>query len=145
MKKIIVATLIFFSSVNLNAQQVVALSNINLRTSGSSAAMSLLVVTKGTLLNLDDCKDAWCKVNYNGIAGFINSSFTGQKTNSSSNVSPDTKVKYYTNSAGNNIQSPTQYNKIPEGATAVCRDGTYSFRASRRGTCSQHGGVKKWF
>jgi len=32
----------------------------------------------------------------------------------------------------------------PAGATAKCRDGTYSFSQSRRGTCSHHGGVAKW-
>lgn len=32
----------------------------------------------------------------------------------------------------------------PEGATAQCRDGTYSFSAHRRGTCSHHGGVSQW-
>jgi len=30
------------------------------------------------------------------------------------------------------------------GATAICRDGTYSFSAHRRGTCSHHGGVARW-
>src|SRR5215470_14634565 len=32
----------------------------------------------------------------------------------------------------------------PVGATAKCRDGTYSFSQSRRGTCSHHGGVAQW-
>jgi S1-C subfamily serine protease len=32
----------------------------------------------------------------------------------------------------------------PKGATAQCRDGTYSFSQSRRGTCSSHGGVARW-
>jgi Protein of unknown function (DUF3761) len=30
------------------------------------------------------------------------------------------------------------------GATALCRDGTYSYSATRSGTCSYHGGVQKW-
>ena len=30
------------------------------------------------------------------------------------------------------------------GATAICRDGTYSYSANRRGTCSHHGGVAQW-
>lgn len=30
------------------------------------------------------------------------------------------------------------------GATAICRDGTYSFSQHRRGTCSHHGGVAQW-
>lgn len=34
--------------------------------------------------------------------------------------------------------------KAPPGASALCRDGTYSFSHHRRGTCSWHGGVKKW-
>lgn len=29
-------------------------------------------------------------------------------------------------------------------ATAVCRDGTYSYSRNRRGTCSHHGGVAQW-
>jgi hypothetical protein len=33
----------------------------------------------------------------------------------------------------------------PAGATARCRDGTYSYSASRRGTCSHHGGVAVWY
>jgi hypothetical protein len=32
----------------------------------------------------------------------------------------------------------------PPGATAQCRDGTYSHAASRRGACSRHGGVSRW-
>jgi hypothetical protein len=32
----------------------------------------------------------------------------------------------------------------PAGATALCNDGTYSYSANRRGTCSHHGGVAIW-
>jgi hypothetical protein len=32
----------------------------------------------------------------------------------------------------------------PPGATARCRDGTYSFSKHRSGTCSHHGGVAGW-
>jgi hypothetical protein len=32
----------------------------------------------------------------------------------------------------------------PAGATARCRDGTYSFSQHRSGTCSDHGGVAVW-
>jgi hypothetical protein len=32
----------------------------------------------------------------------------------------------------------------PSGASAICRDGTYSYSAHRRGTCSWHGGVSRW-
>ena len=32
----------------------------------------------------------------------------------------------------------------PPGASAQCRDGTYSYSQHRSGTCSDHGGVAKW-
>lgn len=34
--------------------------------------------------------------------------------------------------------------KHPQGATAKCKDGTYSYSKNRKGTCSRHGGVKEW-
>lgn len=51
---------------------------------------------------------------------------------------------YYTNSVGNTVHSPAYSDTVPAGATAQCRDGTYSFSQSRRGTCSHHGGVARW-
>ena len=32
----------------------------------------------------------------------------------------------------------------PPGATAICRDGDYSFSTHHTGTCSGHGGVRQW-
>jgi hypothetical protein len=51
---------------------------------------------------------------------------------------------YYTNVDNHRVQSPTYYDYQPSGASAVCRDGSYSFSQNRRGTCSRHGGVRKW-
>ena len=50
----------------------------------------------------------------------------------------------YVNSKGQNVQRPENCSGPPKGATAQCRDGSYSFSTSRRGTCSHHGGVAKW-
>ncbi|WP_079186527.1 DUF3761 domain-containing protein [Streptomyces sp. CB01580] len=33
----------------------------------------------------------------------------------------------------------------PAGAIAQCNDGTYSYAAKFRGTCSHHGGVRYWY
>jgi endonuclease YncB( thermonuclease family) len=33
---------------------------------------------------------------------------------------------------------------VPGNASAICRDGTYSYSQHRRGTCSHHGGVLRW-
>lgn len=53
---------------------------------------------------------------------------------------------HYINTSGNLVHSPayTSDNSIPAGATARCRDGTYSFSQNHRGSCSHHGGVNSW-
>src|SRR5271157_1327664 len=50
----------------------------------------------------------------------------------------------YTNSQGQTVPRPQNCSGPPKGATAQCRDGSYSFSQSRSGTCSHHGGVAKW-
>src|SRR5258708_1876857 len=50
----------------------------------------------------------------------------------------------YVNSKGQTVERPENCSGPPRGATAQCRDGSYSFSRSRRGTCSHHGGVAKW-
>jgi hypothetical protein len=50
----------------------------------------------------------------------------------------------YTNSKGQTVQRPENCSSVPKGATAQCRDGSYSFSQSHSGTCSHHGGVAKW-
>lgn len=57
---------------------------------------------------------------------------------------PLTPVRYYTNSQRTRVQSPTKYSSAPAGATARCKDGTFSFSRNKRGTCSHHGGVAEW-
>lgn len=51
---------------------------------------------------------------------------------------------HYTNVDGNQVHSPAYSATVPSGASAQCRDGTYSFSQHRSGTCSHHGGVAEW-
>jgi hypothetical protein len=51
---------------------------------------------------------------------------------------------YYKNVDGNSVPSPYIAPSAPAGASAQCRDGTYSFSQHRQGTCSGHGGVSRW-
>ena len=51
---------------------------------------------------------------------------------------------HYTNVDGQSVHSPMAAPSAPAGATAKCKDGTYSFSQHARGTCSYHGGVATW-
>nr|WP_079016721.1 DUF3761 domain-containing protein [Mycobacterium tuberculosis] len=54
---------------------------------------------------------------------------------------------YYEKVDGQCIPAPRQVppgSGAPPGATAICRDGSYSFSTHRSGTCSRHGGVLSW-
>lgn len=82
--------------------------------------------------------------NTNQSVSSFNDNYSTNFQNSSTSSRATSTVKYYTNTDGNRIQSPTSYNTQPSGATALCNDGTYSFSQNRRGTCSGHGGVRKW-
>ncbi len=63
-------------------------------------------------------------------------------------VAPQTNTlsnnNYYTNVDGNSVHAPAYADQAPDGATAQCGDGTYSFSLNHRGTCSHHGGVAEW-
>ncbi len=54
---------------------------------------------------------------------------------------PSCSRGYYKNGYGHCVHSPSN---SPIGATAQCRDGTYSYSQSASGTCSHHGGVRTW-
>lgn len=53
---------------------------------------------------------------------------------------------HYVNKDGVVVHSPahTVSGAAPAGATAKCRDGTFSFSQHHSGTCSHHGGVANW-
>ncbi len=53
---------------------------------------------------------------------------------------------YVSRSDGQSVHRPakTRDGSKPAGASAHCRDGTWSFSHTHRGTCSRHGGVASW-
>ncbi|MHA3117248.1 DUF3761 domain-containing protein [Acinetobacter sp. ANC 4635] len=66
-------------------------------------------------------------------------------------ANPDEKTlvehHHYRNVNGRTVHSPahTKNGKRPHGASAKCRDGSYSFSKHHRGTCSHHHGVAAWY
>lgn len=168
MKRILSILNLLLLTYVLSAQGVrYTTANLNLRLMPTTSARVITVIPKGTPVALDDdCDCKWIPVSYNGLVGYVSSSYLSKvkptySTSSNSTVEysqassnytypqksanhPIGRVRYYTNSSGERVQSPTYYKRTPNGATALCRDGTYSFSRSRRGTCSGHGGVARW-
>lgn len=130
-----------------------ASTNLNIRSGPSSSDKVLVTIPVGTSVEMaEDCDCKWIMVSYNGTIGFVSSKYlTNQRITEYSGNSRyngfqkiNLPAKYYRNSSGQKVQSPTYYKSAPAGATALCRDGTYSFSRNRRGTCSHHGGVARW-
>lgn len=141
---LLLVQMVFVFSVNAQDITKYTTTSLNMRFSADSLSEVLTVIPKGTPVTIaEDCDCRWIPVEYNGQIGYVSTKYLS-KEKPSLNTQAQSEIKYYTNSKGERVQSPTKYDKAPEGATALCRDGTYSFSQSRRGTCSHHGGVKKW-
>jgi len=149
MKKVILLIWLALFAIDGNAQHVFTASNINLRSAPSADGKIVYQIPKGTPINLNGCQDVWCEVTISGHSGFVARKYTVpaenfHSTKDTHRAHPTEPINHYTNSRGNVVQSPTHYDGPPAGATAQCRDGSYSFSQSRRGTCSHHGGVARW-
>ena len=144
MNKLIIFLTQIILAFTLNAQDITkyTTTNLNMRFRADSLSKVLTVIPKGTPITIaEDCDCNWIPVVYNGKIGYVSTKYLSKEKPS---LSAQSEIKYYTNSKGERVQSPTKYSSAPAGATALCRDGTYSCSRSRRGTCSHHGGVKKW-
>ena len=121
-------------------------TDLSLRVDASASSRVILTIPQGTHVYLqEDCDCVWVYVTYNGYCGYVYAQFLTKSVPATTTTAvAQEPIRHYTNSYGNTVQSPTRYNKAPAGATALCRDGSYSFSQSRRGTCSHHGGVARW-
>lgn len=119
----------------------------------------ITILPKGTSVTIDeDCECKWVPVEYCGFIGYISTKYLSSKAPRKAlkrerqrlpyqHITyslPRSGIRHYTNADGYRVQSPSYYSSVPAGATALCRDGTYSFSRNRRGTCSHHGGVARW-
>jgi hypothetical protein len=114
---------------------------VSLRARPDPSARSVARLAGETPVRFSSCQNGWCQIAVNGLSGYLPRLSLSLQPNGSF-----AQGGGYTNSKGQKVPSPTRTadNQPPAGATAQCRDGTFSFSQSRRGTCSHHGGVARW-
>jgi hypothetical protein len=115
-------------------------ASVRLREKPAPTARALALLRQGTPVRLYECSEGWCSVVVSRLAGYVLEEFL------TTQPQPIAQGRGYINSQGEWVPSPTRTadGQPPAGASAKCRDGTFSFSKSRSGTCSHHGGVAEW-
>ena len=104
-------------------------NNLNLRYEANTHSYILTVIPRGTAVTIDeDCDCKWVPVEYNGYVGYISTKYlsitpvrktykhrigTSVRKGRYSSYNRRGGLRYYTNSYGNRVQSPTYYNSRP--------------------------------
>ena len=117
-------------------------ASVRLREKPFATARALAVLPQSTAVRLYSCSQGWCSVAVSRLSGYLLEEFLSAQAPQA----PTAQGRGYINSQGEWGPSPTRTadGKPPEGATAHCRDGTFSFSRTRQGTCSHPGGVAEW-
>ena len=86
--------------------------NLNLREAPNTTSAIITQIPKGTQVTIDeDCECKWIPVNYNGYIGYVSTKYLSkEKIECTTTYNNSTSIKYYTNSKGERVQSPTYYN-----------------------------------
>ncbi len=118
-------------------------ATLRLRETPSTDSKILAVIPTGAQVEVRACATDWCEARFRGLQGYVAERYLTDDPPAASVIHTG---KGYFNTRGIWVPSPsrTTDGKPPAGASAQCRDGTYSFSMSRRGTCSRHGGVRVW-
>src|SRR5256885_4288899 len=115
---------------------------VTVRAKPFANAQGLGRVDAAAPVRLYTCSGGWCSIGTGRLSGYVLQEYlSSQRSPVTQRTGPG-----YINSRGEWVPSPTRTptDTPPPGASARCRDGTYSFSRSRRGTCSHHGGVAQW-
>ena len=142
---LVTGLLSIFSFICFSQQSHYTTTDLNIRSGAGANYRMLYSIPRGQPVDvLYKAGGSWVAVDYRGIKGFVNSNYLTGYSKHSQSQHIKTVPHYYKNIDGDRIQSPTHSDRVPNGATAVCKDGTYSFSRNRSGTCSHHGGVDYW-
>lgn len=152
MKKLIFVFIQLFFFLSVSAQVIKTKDMVVLREQ-PGGGKGITAIPKGKTLQvnsyvmLSTFKDGtnilastekWAVVTYNGSKGYIleGTYIVGDnKENIQVNQSLDVPVEQ---------SGLLSYNVTPQGAKALCKDGSFSFSPLPNSACSNHGGVVKW-
>lgn len=141
---------------------IVKATKANVRDKPVKSAAIVVTVNKGDLLSLirPEAVGPWYQVrdSKTGSEGWVHGNTiallevaentpasTPEASRPRRATPPSVSGRSYVNVDGVRVPSPVFSETKPEGASARCRDGSYSFSRNRRGTCSHHGGVAEWY
>jgi len=140
---------------------IVKATNANVRDKPAKGAAVVVTVHKGDLLSLVSTTaiGPWYQIRDSKTAtvGWIHGNTitllqaaetkpaSATETERPRTTSTPITGRSYVNVDGIRVPSPVFSPTKPAGASARCRDGSYSFSQHRSGTCSHHGGVAEWF
>ncbi len=121
---------------------------LQVREAPSVDAQVVARLAKGTTVHVGSCTRGWCGIGTEDVRGFAEEAYLTDSLPPSEQPSAQERPagRGYVNAYGEWVPSPqwTDDGLPPAGASAQCRDGSYSFSQTRRGTCSWHGGVARW-
>jgi hypothetical protein len=124
-----------YSAPQQQRDALYAHGTMNVRTGAGTSFPVVRTLAPGERVEVGE-RDAtgWAPVydRYGGTAGYV---YRASQNLRSYAPGPRTQRR---------ARSERQPRRHPQGASALCRDGTYSYSANRRGTCSWHGGVAQW-
>src|SRR5206468_2170959 len=138
-----VIALLLLAASGLAADTRVTVSPAQLHVAPRAGSRVVAVVPAGVQLSVELCSKSWCSTSWNGASAWV--AKRDLSAPKGDRAKPKRTGRGYINSDGKRIPSPQMSpSGPPAGATAQCNDGSYSFSAHRRGTCSHHGGVRRW-
>ena len=129
-------------------REAYAATDLTVRDAPSVDAGVVARLPRGSTVHVGSCAEGWCGVGRGEVRGYT------EQAHLSDSIPPEVTSaqqdqragRGYVNAYGEWVPSPqfTADGQPPAGASAQCRDGSYSFSQTRRGTCSWHGGVARW-
>lgn len=132
------------TSANLKSLKtaVVISESANLRKTANQSGLSIKEISEGTEVEIVEQTGSWFLVRVNDQEGWLHGNTIRLTDRPKPSNSSQSTTAYSKPSTSYSAQSKTIDNS---GASARCRDGSLSYSAHRRGTCSHHGGVAEWY